>query len=116
MLIHIHMSRYKQVEGGNKMKRLVMLFVMIFHMAAVGYAEDNKIDPELLKEHFNRLRWQETVVQVLGSQYNTELIELRKMEAVFCDVCGLSIEKWRAGEYTWDGEKQTFILKQKNEE
>ncbi len=74
-------------------------------------SSDAKVD-QIMQENISKIRNQEIVVQVLAGQYNKELAELRKMEAIFCDIFKLDLEKWRKGEYLKQekfDDKNTYI-------
>ncbi|MBU0650297.1 hypothetical protein KKC59_00140 [bacterium] len=102
------------------MKRLLVGLFAISLLSAVSVfsqgKEDKKeevmpekIEMKMLEQNIGNLRSQEIVVQVLANQYNKELAELRKMEAVFCDVYKLDVNLWRTGKYVWDQEVSNFV-------
>lgn len=69
------------------------------------------IDEKILQENYANLERQNVVVTVLANQYNKELTELQRMEAIFCDHYKISVDKWRKGLYEWSSEKKEFIEK-----
>lgn len=89
-------------------------FILGLMLSTTGYCQETPLTDEektVLKENIEKLRGQSIVVQVLANQYNKELAELRRMEAVFCDVFKLDIDKWRAGQYVFNQEEGRFVLK-----
>lgn len=96
-----------------KKKVLGFMCVSVLGMTQLGLAADKKpIDPQKLKENFARLQDQNIVVQVLAAQYNKELAELKRTEAIFCDFYNLDVELWRQNKYRWDEKSGQFILKE----
>jgi len=94
---------------------LKFIFLSLFVVSAAYAEETVKNEKETavkaMYENLSKLKSQEIVVQVLASQYNKELMELRKMEAVFCDFYQLNVESWRKGEYEWDNNVGKFVFK-----
>jgi hypothetical protein len=72
-------------------------------------------DQEEVKGNYARLEQQHMVVVVLADQYNKELAELRRMEAVFADHYDLDVKKWRNNKYIWNDKEKKFLLKPKEE-
>ena len=89
-----------------------MFFLLFFGLTTNLYSEKQLTEQEkaVLQDNINNLRNQSITVQVLGNQYNKELAELRRMEAVFCDLYELDVAKWRQGIYTWNEEQEKFIV------
>ncbi len=97
------------------MKRLLTVLFMVFCFLTVipvlfAQEDQEQLNQERLQQDISRIKSQEVVVQVLAAQYNKELAELRRMEAIFCDVYKLDIDIWRKGQYRWNNEKGKFVV------
>ncbi len=102
------------------LKQLVMASVLVVGLGTAPVYGQEAIDvgqgvapqvnvAETLKKNYRGLEEQHMVVMVMARQYNKELVELRRMEAVFCDFYGLDVTKWHDNGYVWDEGKQSFI-------
>lgn len=90
---------------------LALVFVCANLYAQTEDAKAKEQKTAVVKQHYAQLQEQHIVVRVLAQQYNKELAELRRAEAVFCDVFNLDVDKWRKDMYLWDEDKATFVLK-----
>lgn len=73
-----------------------------------------RLDPkaqerEMLIANFNNLRNQELRVAVLQQLLNEAVVQLRNIQAVFCDTYKLDVEKFRQGLYRYDDKEAKFV-------
>lgn len=82
---------------------------------AVKSPEEQQLEREknILIANFNAMSNQELTVNVLQQLLNREIMELKRMQAVFCDQYKLNPEKWRQGLYEYDAASGKFLEKVK---
>ncbi len=66
-------------------------------------------EKELLIANLNNLRNQELRVAVLQQLLNEAFVQLRNLQAVFCDTYKLDVEKFRQGLYRYDEKEAKFV-------
>jgi hypothetical protein len=66
-------------------------------------------EKEMLIANLNNLRNQELRVAVLQQLLNEAFVQLRNLQAVFCDAYKLDVEKFRQGLYRYDDKEGKFF-------
>ena len=92
---------------------ILIMLVLVTAGEVVAKEQQQEREKNILIANINAMRNQEVTVNVLQQLLNRELTELRRMQAVFCDQYGLSVDKWRQGLYEYNAGKGKFVEKER---
>jgi len=95
---------------------IVVVLGIIGNTAFAQEVSEKEAKKDLLINNITALRNQEVRVMVLQQILNEETSKLMQVQAVFCDQYNLDVEKFRAGVYRYDAEKDEFTERKPGEE